>query len=249
MCGSLLAQTNLNLAANGVTPGSPFTIAPPTTCSFNFFDSGGSTLNYNNGANANVTFLPSNAATHRIQVTFTTFSLEPGYDAFYIYNSNTVGTNQVPGPQGATFAGFPAGNWQNISPGTITASKDLADVGANPTEALTFQFRSDNSISYPGWTAVVRQVTKDPCAMTAPAAQTLKADSFVHTNSHPPLRLQYHTLRGLSLNRAAPLLRKKFMKAITGPATPKISLTFEREMSDPRLQWQATHNCTKLRWA
>jgi hypothetical protein len=173
MCGSLLAQTNLNLAANGVTPGSPFTIAPPTTCSFNFFDSGGSTLNYNNGANANVTFLPSNAATHRIQVTFTTFSLEPGYDAFYIYNSNTVGTNQVPGPQGATFAGFPAGNWQNISPGTITASKDLADVGVNPTEALTFQFRSDNSISYPGWTAVVRQVTKDPCAMTAPAAQTV----------------------------------------------------------------------------
>lgn len=173
LSSNLHAQTDVNIAANGTTAGSPFSIAPAGTCFFNFYDSGGAGLNYNNGANANVTFLPSNAGTHRIQVSFSTFSLEPGFDAFYVYNSANVGVNQVPGPQGLTFSGFPAGNWQNINPGTITANTGIASVGVNAAEALTFQFRSDGSISYPGWSAIVRQITKTPCTMTIPPGQTL----------------------------------------------------------------------------
>jgi len=173
MCGNLQAQTNVNMAANGLTAGSPFSIAPPATCFFNFYDNGGPGANYNNSANAVVTFLPSNAATHRIQASFSSFSLEPRFDAFYIFNSNTVGVNQVPGPQPATISGFPAGNWQDISPGTITANTGIAAVGANATEALTFQFRSDGSISFPGWTAIVRQIPVNACTITAPAGQSI----------------------------------------------------------------------------
>jgi hypothetical protein len=191
LCSILQAQVPVNMAVIGVTAGSPFSIAPPAPCFFNFYDNGGPGANYSNSANANVTFLPSNAATHRIQATFTTFSLEPGFDAFYIFNSNTVGVNQVPGPQGVTFFGFPAGNWQNISPGTVTANTGIAAVGANAAEALTFQFRSDGSIGFPGWTAIVREVPKDPCAMSAPPAQTVATGPgamgcFVNVNTALP---------------------------------------------------------------
>ena len=65
------AQTNVNMAPNGATAGTPFTIAPPANCLFNFFDSGGPAANYNLNADASVTFAPSNPTTYRVQVSFT----------------------------------------------------------------------------------------------------------------------------------------------------------------------------------
>lgn len=162
------AQTNVNMAATGVTAGSPFTIAAPSNCSFNFYDSGGPVGNYNLNANATVTFAPSNSTTHRVQVAFLAFSLEAGWDALYIFNSNTVGINQIVGPEGATNSGFPAGNWQAISPGLVRANTGTAAVGSNPEEALTFQFLSDATNTTAGWAAVVVQVPKGNCVMTAP---------------------------------------------------------------------------------
>ncbi|MEI6411507.1 MAG: HYR domain-containing protein, partial [Bacteroidota bacterium] len=166
------AQTNINMAANGPTGANPFSLSSPGNCFYNFYDSGGPSSGYSNNANASITFVPSNAATHRIQVAFSTFSLEPGYDALYIFNGVNVGTNQIPGPQGATVSGFPGGNWQNISPGIITANTGLANVGTNNEEALTFQFRSDATFNFPGWSAMVRQISKSPVNMTAPAPLT-----------------------------------------------------------------------------
>jgi hypothetical protein len=166
----LQAQTSVNMALNGAT--GTFSIAPTTTCAINFYDSGGPSNDYNNSADAYVTFLPSNSATHRIQAQFLSMGLEADRDAFYIYNSNTLGVNQVVGPQGATSSGFPAGNWQNINPGTVTANTGIAAAGPNAAEALTFQFRSDASIAAAGWQAVVRQIPIISCSMTAPAPQT-----------------------------------------------------------------------------
>ncbi|HAD11135.1 MAG TPA: hypothetical protein DCF33_01730 [Saprospirales bacterium] len=173
-CATSFAQTNVNMTNNGITPGSPYTIAPPGTCFFNFFDNGGPNLNYNNNANAEVTFTPSNPATHRIQVSFTSFGLEQNWDALYIYNGTAINpANKINGPQGPTNSGFPGGNWQSISPGTITANTGIAAVGANAAEALTFHFLSDNAITTPGWTAIVRQVPILNCPMTAPVNQTV----------------------------------------------------------------------------
>jgi hypothetical protein len=173
VCAQLAAQMNVNMAANGATPGSPFVINPPTDCFFNFYDNGGLVGNYNNSADANVTFAPANPATHRIRVSFISFLLEVGWDALYIYNSSTPGVNQIIGPQGATFSGFPAGNWQDISPGVITSNTGIAAVGMNPAEALTFQFRSDAANTAPGWVAIVNQVAKAPCTLVAPMAMTV----------------------------------------------------------------------------
>ena len=160
------AQTNVNMATNGATAGSPFTLNPPATCYFNFYDSGGQAGAYNSSANANVTFLPSNPATHRVQVSFTSFSIE-GWDAFYIFNSDAVGTNQVNGPGTGNLNLYPNGFWPT-TPGTITANTGVAAVGANANEALTFQLRSDASTQFPGWSAIVRQVPKIACTMDAP---------------------------------------------------------------------------------
>ncbi len=235
-CAQIFAQTNVNLAANGNTVGSLFSIAPPTDHFFNFFDFGGAAFNYNNGTSTSVTFLPSNPATHRIQVSFNAFGLEAGFDAFYIYNSNTIGVNQVPGPQGATFSGFPAGNWQNINPGTITANTGIAAVGANASEALSFQFLSDNSVSAAGWSAIVRQVPILNCTMTAPMTQTVntgagatssfvnvatKLPSFSPVGSNVGYQLQYR------INGGVPTVVSEQSKTIIPTPVGENVLTWE----------------------
>ncbi len=215
----LAAQTNVNMGTSGVTSGSPFTINPPANCFYNFYDNGGPNGNYSNNVNASITFLPANPATHRIQATFTSFGIEAGWDAFYIFNSTTVGVNQVPGPEGPTFSLFPGGNWQTQSPGTITANTGLAAVGANAAEALTFQFRSDPVSSRPGWSAIVRQIPKITCAMTAagplsvntgPGNATCSANATTNLPTFLPggcnagLDLQYRINGGAPILAAGP---------------------------------------------
>ncbi len=168
ICADMSAQMNVNMAVSGATPGGPFAINTTSNCFFNFFDNGGPAGDYSNNANAYVTFAPSNPNTHKVRVMFTSFQLEAGWDAFYIFNSNIPGANQVPGPQALTNSGFPGGNWQTISPGIITANSGIAAVGSNPEEALTFLFRSDGSNQAPGWTARVTQVPKSACILIAP---------------------------------------------------------------------------------
>ena len=115
----LNAQTNVNMPYNNgpVT----FTIAPPTTCSFNFFDNGGAAGAYSNssGVNSVVTFMPSNSATHRVRVTFATFAAEASFDAIYIYNGANVAAPIICGPNDPV--SFPACGWWT-NPGTHTGT-------------------------------------------------------------------------------------------------------------------------------
>ena len=163
----LSAQTNINLPQIGA--GASQTIDPPGMCFFNFYDNGGPAGNYTLNVDANVTFLPSNSTTHRVRIDFQNFNVEDQFDALYIFNGTTVGVNQVIGPDPATISGFPAGNWSATAPGTITANTGIAVVGTNLAEALTISFRSDGSISFAGWWAIVNQVPKEICDVVAPA--------------------------------------------------------------------------------
>ncbi|GAB4495641.1 MAG: hypothetical protein OHK0019_25300 [Saprospiraceae bacterium] len=194
VCAQLAAQTNVNMAVTGATGNSPFTIAPSSACSFNFFDNGGPAGNYANNSDAYVTFAPSNPATHRIRVNFSSFQVEANWDALYIFNSNAVGVNPITGPEGATISGFPAGNWQTISPGMVTANTGVAAVGSNPAEALTFHFRSDGSNPAPGWSAIVSQVPKDACTLNIPSDLTAHTgpgatSAFVNISTPVPVYL------------------------------------------------------------
>ncbi|MBU6341712.1 MAG: hypothetical protein KGS48_09485, partial [Bacteroidetes bacterium] len=102
------AQVTVNMPFNtGVNQ--TFTIAPPGTCSFNFFDNGGSAANYSNGNNnaTAVTFAPS-VATNKIQAVFSTFAVESGWDALYVYDGGTTASPLISSGLGATISGFPA---------------------------------------------------------------------------------------------------------------------------------------------
>ncbi len=164
MITDLTAQTNVNMPFNnGPTT---FTVSPPTTCSFNFYDNGGPGGLYSNssGVNSVVTFAPSNAATHRVRASFTAFAVEAGWDGLYIYNGSNTAAPLIVGNQGALIPGNPAGSWSN-SPGVQT--------GTSATGALTFQFVSDGSVALAGWEATVAQVPIAPCGITAPANITV----------------------------------------------------------------------------
>ena len=175
------AQTNVNHPFN--FNAGTFTNSGAPGFFYNYYDDGGPTFNYSNNQcytfNA-ITFAPSNSTTHRTRVAFTSFSVETSWDPLYIFNSNVVGTNLVNGG-GAAPIGVgsgcptaPAGGWYS-SPGTIIANTGVAAVGTNASEALSFTFASDFSVTLAGWAAVVDQVAKLQCALVQPANITVNA--------------------------------------------------------------------------
>lgn len=124
------AQT-INMPASGST----------TACSGNFYDSGGSGGNYANSENRTYTICPSTAGMS-LQVNFTSFNIESGWDYLYIYDGNSVGAPLI-----GTYTG-------TTSPGTITAT--------SATGCLTFRFTSDGSVNYAGWAAAISCVPPPP---------------------------------------------------------------------------------------
>lgn len=113
-----------------------------STCSATFFDSGGSGGNYGNSQNRTITFCPSTPG-QLIQIVFTAFDLENGYDFMYIYDGPN---NSAPAFGAATGA---------TSPGTILASQ------TNTSGCITIRFTSDGSTTRSGWAANVSCVA--PC--------------------------------------------------------------------------------------
>ena len=107
-----------------------------TTCTGNFFDSGGPNSNYSNSENKIMTINPATSGA-MLKASFSQFETESGYDYLYIYNGSSVSAPQI---AGSPFNG-------TTSPGTITAS--------NATGSLTFKFTSDGSLTKTGWAAAL----------------------------------------------------------------------------------------------
>lgn len=104
------------------------------TCNASFFDSGGSAGSYLNNENRTITICPDNPG-DLVQVNFSSFNLESGFDFLTIYDGNSAGAPII-----GTFTG-------TTSPGIITSSS--AD------GCLTFQFTSDGSVTAAGWAATI----------------------------------------------------------------------------------------------
>jgi PKD repeat protein len=127
------------------------TVSPPvfimsngsiTTCTGDFYDSGGSSGSYQNNENLTMTFYPS-TPNSMVKMTFTSFNTESGYDYLKIYNGTTTGATLIGSYNGTT------------GPGTVMAT--------NAAGALTFNFTSDGSQTYAGWAATISCVsTTDP---------------------------------------------------------------------------------------
>ncbi len=110
-----------------------------TTCGGTHQDPGG-IGNYVDNSNFTQTICSS--TTNCVSMTFTTFSIENGFDFLEIHDGPTASSPQV---SGSPFTGA-------ISPGTVTCSSGC----------LTLVFTSDFSINDIGWTATLSCVTCPP---------------------------------------------------------------------------------------
>ncbi len=121
------------------------------TCSGTFYDSGANGSNYSNYENTTVTFCSDDGS--NIEVDFTSFDLENGYDYMYIYD-------------GASTSATYLGAYSRSSPGTITASGSC----------LTFRFDSDFSVTRSGWEATISCIPNIPDADNDGVADSVDSD-------------------------------------------------------------------------
>lgn len=126
-------------------------VSPPV-CGGNFVDAAGPTTNYVNNSDSTVTICPTIPG-QLVTVTFTAFSTEANWDALYVFNGNSITAPQIASANGAgnVPGGLAGGFWGTVIPGPFTSS--------SPDGCLTFRFRSDGSVTNPGWIA---NVTCDP---------------------------------------------------------------------------------------
>ncbi|MBK6965834.1 MAG: S8 family serine peptidase [Bacteroidales bacterium] len=112
-------------------------------CTGTFFDTGGPAGDYPINQALTLTFYPSSPGA-KVELDFTSFSTEAGYDYLRIYNGISASSPII-------------GSYSGTSgPGTVTAT--------NPDGALTVTFTSDEIFNGPGWSANIS------CFYPAPVA-------------------------------------------------------------------------------
>jgi len=145
------------------------TVSPPifnmtngtiTTCSGDFYDSGGASGAYQNNENFTMTFYPSTPGA-MIRFNFSAFTTESGYDYLRIYDGTSTSATLIGTYNGST------------GPGIVTAN--------NPSGALTFNFTSDGSVTPAGWAASIScyALTDPPVAAFTASATTTAINSTV----------------------------------------------------------------------
>jgi len=123
------------------------TLLTPPACGEQFFDTGGPAGDYQNNEDVTWTILPDISG-DVVTVTFTSFDVESGWDALYIFNGPDTSFPLFDSGNPATNSGFPAGGYYGtVNPGSF--------ISTHPTGALTFQFLSDGSVQRAGWIADV----------------------------------------------------------------------------------------------
>ena len=136
----LISFVTLSVMAQNYSPSTTQTIS---TCSGTFYDSGGSAGDYGNSQTYTVTFCPGTAGT-KMKFVFSSFQTESiTYDWLAIYDGPNTSA-----PTLGTYAG-------TTGPGTVQAT------GTNTSGCITFVFKSDGSVTYPGWVAAISCYT--PC--------------------------------------------------------------------------------------
>ena len=139
------------------TGGNFTTTALPPVCGGNFIDSGGSTGSYSSNEDIITTICPTNPG-DIVTVTFTSFNVEDRWDALYVYDGNSIASPIIDSGLGNGLgpnAGISGGFWGTTIIGPFTAS--------SPSGCLTFRFRSDGSVTRPGWTANVTCTPPPTC--------------------------------------------------------------------------------------
>lgn len=128
-----------------------FTTLPNYCNGDKFYDTGGPNGNYEDNETITTTILPENA--DAIEVIFSVFNTEAGFDSLFIYDGNDTNANLI-----GTYTG-------NNSPGTVRSRQG---------QGLTFVFSSDGSVTSSGWEASVNCIT-----ITCPEPTNLIVDNIL----------------------------------------------------------------------
>ena len=117
-------------------------------CGGMFTDPAGPAANYANNSDYTVTICPENTPGF-VTVTFQEFNVEANWDGLYVFNGNSINAPQIASsnPAGNVPGGLAGAFWGTALPGPFTST--------SPDGCLTFRFRSDNSVTRPGWIATV----------------------------------------------------------------------------------------------
>ena len=147
------------------------TLQVPPGCGTTFSDPAGSTANYANNSNYNVTICPDIPG-QVVTVTFTSFNTQATADGLYIYNGNSVTAPLMSSgnPAGTVPGGVAGSYWGTTNPGSFTSS--------SPDGCLTFRFRSGAATNAPGWTS---NITCGP-PPTCPQPQSFIASAITSTS-------------------------------------------------------------------
>lgn len=156
------------------------TVVHSQACGEAFTDPAGATVNYANNSDYTITICPTNPG-EVVTVTFTAFSTEVNYDALYVFNGTSIAAPQIASSNGASNVpgSIAGGYWGTTLPGPFTSTS--AD------GCLTFRFRSDGSVSNPGWIANVTCAPPPSCSIpSALASSELTYTSTVLSWTQPP---------------------------------------------------------------
>jgi hypothetical protein len=142
---AICSETDSSYWAGGFNFCTP--LAPPV-CGGQFIDNGGANANYLNNSDNTYTICPTNPG-DIVTVVFDAFNTEATWDALYVFDGNSVNAPQIPSanPSGNVPGGIPGGFWGTTIPGPFSSS--------STDGCLTFRFRSDGSVTNPGWIANV----------------------------------------------------------------------------------------------
>ena len=161
-CYNLYVRGNCASTSNGVSlwsgPRIITTLVAPPICGGNFVDAAGPTTNYANNSNVTTTICPTTPG-EIVTVTFTSFGTEANWDGLYVYDGNTVNpAAQIAStnPAANVPGGLSGSYWGNTIPGPFTSTTSDG--------CLTFVFRSDGSVTLPGWIANITCSPAPTCA-------------------------------------------------------------------------------------
>ncbi len=115
-----------------------------STCTGNFNDSGGAGGSYGNSQDYTITFCPTTPG-NKINLLFTAFATENGYDFMYIYDGPNTGS-----PSLGVYSGT-----------AVTPIGNVQATASNTSGCITIRFHSDGSVTAAGWAAVISCIT--PC--------------------------------------------------------------------------------------
>jgi hypothetical protein len=163
----------------------------PAVGSITYFDDGGQFGNYSpnhNHTTASFTFQPSTPGA-KVNVQFVEFNTEANFDALYVHDGANTAAPLIASGNGAPIGGpapaGPAGGWWGNGIGLAPNNQGAGVVRATPgnaSGALTFTFRSDGSVQFSGWQAIVTEfigcspLTQDITISTDPGICTATAN-------------------------------------------------------------------------